>query len=145
MSSEETDDPHFVFVPPILDLLKCSYSPKLTFTTQIGQVRLIFQLIGLPEEHPLYLKPLVYVQWFKFPTCMNIDMNMHIMSQSLGADGLHRGEVVELRYVTQRIQLVPRFGACVSGQMTVNTSMEMDDCSYWVNSFFDKENYQAVY
>jgi hypothetical protein len=76
---------------------------------------------------------------------MNIDMNMHITSWSLGADGLCRGEVVELQYVTWCIQLVPRFGAHVSGQMTANTSMEMDDCSYWVNSFFDKENYQAVY
>jgi hypothetical protein len=39
MSSEETDNPHFVFVPPILDLLKHSYSPKLTFTTSEVEVR----------------------------------------------------------------------------------------------------------
>jgi hypothetical protein len=34
MISEETVDPHFVFVPPILDLLEHSYLPKLTFTTR---------------------------------------------------------------------------------------------------------------
>jgi hypothetical protein len=37
MNSEETDDPHFVFVPPILALFKRSYSPKLTFITGCGQ------------------------------------------------------------------------------------------------------------
>jgi hypothetical protein len=33
MSSEETDNPHSVFVPPILALPEHSYSLSLTFTT----------------------------------------------------------------------------------------------------------------
>lgn len=112
---------------------------------QIAQVRLIFQLMGLSETHPLYLKPLIYVQWFKYPTRTNPDINMHITSRSLDVEGNRRGEVVELAQVARRIQLIPKFGTRIPADMNTDTIMEMDDYSYFVNSFFDKENYQAVY
>jgi hypothetical protein len=70
---------------------------------------------------------------------------MHITSWSLNAEGNHCSEVMELAQVARCIQLLPKFSTRIPANMNTDMIMEMDDYSYFVNSFFDKENYQAVY
>ena len=101
--------------------------------------------LGLPESHPLHLKPLIYVQWFWFPTQINPDIEMYTISHSLDAKGKRRGEIVELALVSQRIQLVPKLGARVPANLTLNSSLEIDNYTYFLHSFLEKQNYQSIY
>jgi len=54
------------------------------------------------------------------------------------------GSIIPLRSVHRLVQLVPVYGPCVNPRLTAENSMDVWD-SYYVNSFMDKETYQAIY
>ena len=70
---------------------------------------------------------------------------MYTTSHSLDAEGKRQGEIVELALASQHIQLVPKLGARVPANLTLNSSLEMDNYTYFLNSFLDKQNYQSIY
>ena len=95
--------------------------------------------------HPLYNKPLAYVQWFKEIVKVDAWINMYLMACSLDKDGNQRGEVIELEAIKCRIQLVPRYGDSIPHDMDDNNSAEDDERYYMINSFHSKEIYQSVW
>ena len=54
------------------------------------------------------------------------------------------GVVVELTSIARAIHLVPHYGAAVHKQLNAQNSLDLCK-TFWVNSFLDKETYQAVY
>jgi hypothetical protein len=57
-----------------------------------------------------------------------------------------KGDIIALDSISRFVQLVPRFGRKVAGEARLDTYTSMDICKYfYINSFADKETYQAVY
>jgi len=114
---------------------------------RIGQVRIIFKahLDVAQSSHPLYNRPLAYVQWFKEIAKEDTQINMYLTARSLDEDSNRRGEVIELEAIKRRIQLVPRYGDSVPLDMDDNNSAEDDERYYMINSFHSKETYQSVW
>jgi len=97
------------------------------------------------SSHPLYNKPLAYVQWFKEIVKVDTQINMYLTARSLDESGNRRGEVIELEAIKHRIQLVPCYGDSVPLDMDDNNSAEDDERYYMINSFHSKEIYQSVW
>lgn len=115
---------------------------------QVAQVRMIFQLVIPDSKHPLYGKPLAYVQWFSTPKS-NAEQpsNMYLLERSTRSQNLGSGpygDVIELSSIARGVQLIPKFGEKISPRLNSTTSMDIAKW-YWVNSFGDKEIYQAVW
>jgi hypothetical protein len=69
---------------------------------------------------------------------------MYLVSRVERAGSVRRGSVIALDTISRFVHLVPKFGAVVSDQLTSENSMDI--CrDYWVNSFADKEIYQAIW
>jgi hypothetical protein len=114
---------------------------------QAAQIRLIFRLHLEDPTHILHGVLLVYVQWFsKFQDSPSKPINMFNVHRLLtgGDRGSPIGDVIHLDAVAQFIQLIPEFGKkkCTNWEST--NSMDAP-YSYFVNSFADKEIFQAVY
>jgi hypothetical protein len=57
-----------------------------------------------------------------------------------------KGDIIALDSISRFVQLVPRFGKKVTGEARLDTYTSMDICKYfYINSFADKEIYQAIY
>jgi len=111
---------------------------------RLGQVRLIFQASDVDVGSPFFKRPLAYIQWFSKLREKDPLTNMFVISRQLdGGDRL--GEVVDIGRISQRVELIPRFGERASDDIDHNSSMELDHLAYSLNSFLDKETYQAVY
>lgn len=54
------------------------------------------------------------------------------------------GDVIELASVARQIQLIPKYGKTVDRRLTLDNSADIVP-SYYLNSFLDKQSYQAVY
>jgi hypothetical protein len=55
-------------------------------------------------------------------------------------------DIIALDSISRFVQLVPRFGKKALGEVRLDTYTSMDVCKYfYINSFADKEIYQAVY
>lgn len=76
---------------------------------------------------------------------MATSINMYIAVRDLNEDATRRGEIININRITRRIELIPQFGGRVPSAVNSNTSLELDDLSYCVNSFTDKEIFQAVF
>ena len=111
---------------------------------QLGQVRLIFQASDVGVRTPFFERPLAYIQWFSKLRKKDPLTNMFIISRQLDGDN-RLGEVVDISRFTRRVELIPRFGIRAPDEIDCNSSMELDHLMYSLNSFLDKETYQAVY
>lgn len=76
---------------------------------------------------------------------MEKTINMYIAVRDLEPDGSRRGEIIDVHRIVRRIELIPQFGGQVRSNIDANNSLELDDLSYSVNSFTDKEIYQSVF
>lgn len=63
----------------------------------------------------------------------------------LDQDGKRHGEILELSNVARQIQLIPKYGARICSTITSDNSLEDDAGRYFINSFWDKEVFQAVW
>ncbi|PVF91686.1 hypothetical protein CPB86DRAFT_719004, partial [Serendipita vermifera] len=109
---------------------------------RIAQVRLFFRA-RLTAQHPLHMKPLVYVQWFSAPQLVE-PLHMFRVERLFSPQRQPLGCIVELTSIARFIQLIPEFGPVASHSFTANNSMNA--CArFFINSFADKEIYQAIW
>jgi hypothetical protein len=111
---------------------------------RVAQVKLIFRLL-VPPTHPYYHVPLAFVSWFSrsLPQTEQ-DVKMYAVKRLQANDGSPCGAVIDLQSVARFVQLIPRFRGQLNPQMTQNNVMDCNSI-FLVNSFLDKETYQAVY
>lgn len=96
-------------------------------------------------SNKLHRQSLAYVQWFsKFKHTTEDDINMYEVSRD-DTPGLPRsGEVIFVESILRFVQLIPKFGPNVNALL--NSENSADICrDFYVNSFADKEIYQAVW
>jgi hypothetical protein len=87
----------------------------------------------------------MYVQWFERPRPRaEKGINMYKISKQLTTRNRPLGSVLALSAARRFVQLIPDFSPNMGSQIDATTSAST--ClSYWVNSFADKEIYQAVW
>jgi hypothetical protein len=96
-------------------------------------------------NHPLYQVPLAYVYWFSNPPRKaEPNINMYKLHYIRGDNNVRTGGIVLLSSITRLVQMVPAYGATVNPDFTVANSMDRWR-HYYLNSFMDKETYQAVW
>lgn len=111
----------------------------------MAQIRVIFKILTSSPQDPLYNLPLAYVEWFSKPQdTPEVSSLMYTTSRMKYSDGTRRGDIIELSTVARPVQLVPKFGRLADRAFNMNNSMEIGE-RYLVNSFRDKESYQAIY
>jgi Plavaka transposase len=111
---------------------------------RIGQVRLIFKP-RLSLNHPLFDVPMAYVYWFSKPShTAERDINMYKLQYLRGAENVRTGGIVLLSSISRLIQMAPVYGPEANPRLSSENSMDLCQ-SYYVNSFMDKETYQAVW
>jgi hypothetical protein len=69
---------------------------------------------------------------------------MYVVGRKVDDEGSPLGEVIELASVSRLVQLVPRVDSDELHDFNVANSLSKCD-SFYLNSFADKEIYQAVY
>lgn len=111
---------------------------------RIAQIRTIFRL-QVPLTHPLHDIPLAFVYWFSTPEPRaEPDIHMYQVNFLRNPDKHRQGSIIPLSHVHRLIQLIPVFGARANPLFSVHNSMDTAT-KYYVNSFMDKETYQAVW
>jgi len=122
----------------------------LRLTAQVGyrvaQIRMIFSLQAAAKSTELHQKLLAYVQWFSKPQRQaEGGINMYRVERVMA--GRHpKGDIIALDSVWRPVQLIPHFGQRVMGEERLNMFTSMEICRYfYINSFADKETYQAIY
>ncbi|KAG8865445.1 hypothetical protein FRC20_009827 [Serendipita sp. 405] len=111
---------------------------------RVAQVRLIFKISlhdPLGSMHNMFL---AYVQYFSQPKqTPDKNINMYTVSRE-DRRGIRAGVVVPLDSIVRFVQLVPKFGATIHPNLTAENSADV--CrDFYINSFADKEIYQAVW
>jgi hypothetical protein len=111
---------------------------------RVAQVRIIFKA-RVARGHRLKDVPLAYVYWFH-ETRREADDNVEMYSVEYirYPDNRRVGSVIPLASICRQVQLVPCYGAQVHPTLNSNNSMDAWR-RYYINSFFDKECYQAVW
>jgi hypothetical protein len=111
---------------------------------RVGQVRLVFQP-NLPILHPWHGTPLACVYWFsKVPVSPERNINMYKVRYLHDDENRRVCGIVPLSSICRLLQLVPIFGPRMNPQLNASNSMDVWS-SYYINSFMDKETYQAVW
>jgi hypothetical protein len=111
---------------------------------QVAQLRAIFRP-ALPRVHPLFGTTLAYVYWFSdLAPAAEKDILMYRVRPKKGEDNHREGEVIELQAIHRLVQLIPIHGS------VINPDLSSENCidrwhQFYINSFMDKETYQAVY
>lgn len=120
----------------------------------VGLVRCIFSACSDTSKGRYLRDPhrnliLAYVQWFSKPGLeqgkYDSNLKMFIVRPTFRSDGSRIGDVVELESIVWPLQLIPKFGKAVDASITHQNVYSVENMSYFVNSFWDKEVYQAVY
>ena len=113
---------------------------------RVAQLRLIFQ-VEVDQKHPLFNRPLAYVHLFTMTSTLCPNLQLYRVSKeeySTGRNQQPLGMVVELTSIAWAIHLIPHYSPAV--HKSLNSKNSLDLCQeFWVNSFLDKETYQAVY
>lgn len=105
---------------------------------------MIFRL-QVPALHPLHDVPLAFVYWFSDPQPRaEPDIQMYKVNFIRKQDVHRQGGIILLSRVHRLIQLIPLFGARANPLLSVHNSMDTAK-NYYLNSFMDKETYQAVW
>jgi hypothetical protein len=113
---------------------------------RVAQLRLIFQL-EVDQKHPLFNRPLAYVHLFTLTSTACPNSQLYKVSKEECGTGRNRrplGVVVELTSIARAIHLIPHYGSAVHERLNSQNSLDLCQ-TFWVNSFLDKETYQAVY
>ncbi|KAG8749826.1 hypothetical protein FRC14_001069 [Serendipita sp. 396] len=108
-----------------------------------AQLRLVFRP-KLSHNHPLHNVPLAYVYWFSEFTTTQPNLKMYRVEYQRDTRNHRVGSVIKLQSIRRLIQLVPVYGARMNPALTSVNSMDLWR-KYYVNSFFNKETYQAVW
>jgi hypothetical protein len=88
---------------------------------------------------------MVYVCLFSKPSpTAERDINMYKLQYMRGAENVRIGGIVLLSSISRLIQMAPVYGPQVNPRLSSENSMDLCQ-SYYVNSFMDKETYQAVW
>lgn len=105
---------------------------------------MVFQ-VHVPSTHPLHETPLAFVYWFSEPRSRaEPDINMYKVRYLRDPSGHRVGGIVPLHLIHRLIQLIPVFGAQIDPRLTEKNSMDIAG-EYYVNSFMEKEVFQAVW
>lgn len=114
--------------------------PDLFAGYHIGQVRLLFRLHILDSTNAIHKETAAYVQWFSKPKAEpEKGIKIYQVSQLENSN-----EVILLDSIARYVQLVPKYGSVIHDSMSAENSMDI--CRhFYVNSFADKEVYQAVW
>jgi hypothetical protein len=89
--------------------------------------------------------PLLLVYWFTRPLPQTEkDTKMYLLKRRRTADGRPLASVIEMGSVARLVQLIPRLGRKVHPELTKDNIMDRCDL-FLLNSFTDKEIYQAVW
>ena len=93
----------------------------------------------------IHNKDLIYVQLFTQPAeSVESGIKMYQVERQILEDGNAKGMLIDISSIVRFVQLVPNFGPNVCSTLTPHNVMEY--CKYfYINSFSDKESYQAVY
>jgi hypothetical protein len=111
---------------------------------RVAQVRLFFRVNLVDTGNALNRKLLAYVQWFSEPKDQDEkDIRMYQVSRQDRGQS-RKGEVIPISSIARFVQLVPKFGPGIADQVSSINSMDIVR-DYYVNSFADKEIYQAVW
>lgn len=110
---------------------------------EVAQIRLILRLFFHNQKHPLHLKPLAYIHWFSNlrPTT---EPNILMYTVQRRSDGVPYGDIIDVDTIARHIQLIPKFGGRIDPMLNEDNSADITR-SYYVNCFFSKETYQAVW
>lgn len=99
--------------------------------------------------------PLLYVEFFNFSnvhfTVINgvrvvvpaPKIDMFLVHRRLRSNGLPLGDFIPMDSVHQVVQLIPKFGAVASPEMTCDNSVDVAR-EFYVNSFANKETFHAI-
>jgi hypothetical protein len=108
------------------------------------QVCTIFR-VSSRTPHALNNIPLLYVRWFERPALNPVkDINMFRIKREMTSARRTCTSIIPLSLVHRFIQLVPDFGPNIAPELASTTSAYRT-MAYWVNSFADKEIYQAIW
>ena len=113
---------------------------------QVAQLCLLFQL-EVDQKHPLSNRPLAYVHLFMLTSMACPNSHLYKVSKeecSRGRNWQPLGVVVELTSIAWAIHLIPHYGPAIHECLNSKNSLNLCH-TFWVNSFLDKETYQAVY
>lgn len=128
---------------------------KITPGHTVAQIRFIFRPV---DQKDLYRGPtLAYVEYFKHAPRSLSDqesgekhqvpddnVEMYRIVRKLSREGERIGGVIRLVDIWRPVQLIPVFGKKCPENWDCNTAVELAS-EFYVNSFWDKETYQAVY
>jgi len=93
------------------------------------------------EKDPM----LAYVHWFSKPsTTAESPINMYVVHRLQRASGALLGDVVDLATFVRPLHLVPKFGMELDPDISQHNALNIAK-NFYVNCFWDKEIYQAVY
>jgi hypothetical protein len=138
-----TSPQHHVRELKVCKIFVESHSLRLSLIGyRVAQVRCFFK-IHCHTAIERYSKPLAYVQWFSVPV-KEAHIEMFRVARHTRSDQRRVGAIIEQSSIIRFIQLVPSFGTSVPLEMTRENSMETQKY-YWINSFADKEIYQAIW
>ncbi|KAF9220459.1 hypothetical protein BS17DRAFT_852137 [Gyrodon lividus] len=116
----------------------------------VAQVKAILQ----PVTAPLQL-PLLYVEFFNFSNAHFVVVNgvrivvptpkidMFLVHRRLRSNKLPLGDIIPMDSVRQVVQLIPKFGAAASPEMTCDNCLDVAR-EFYINSFADKETFHAI-
>jgi hypothetical protein len=110
---------------------------------RVAQVRLLFRVRLVDVWNVLHGERLAYVQWFSEPKPRHEkDILMYEVSRQ--DSGPRTGAIIPMSSIARFVQLIPKFGSVIADQISSANSMDIVR-DYYVNSFADKEIYQAVW
>ncbi|KIJ57464.1 hypothetical protein HYDPIDRAFT_171680, partial [Hydnomerulius pinastri MD-312] len=116
----------------------------------VAQVRAILQPVAAPLQAPL-----LYVEFFNFSNAHFAVVNgvrvvtpapkidMFLVHRRLRSNHLPLGDIIPMDSVRQVVQLIPKFGAVASLEMTCDNSLDVAR-EFYINSFADKETFHAI-
>jgi hypothetical protein len=89
--------------------------------------------------------PLILVYWFTRPLHQpEKDIKMYQLKRRYTADGRPVASIIEMASIARFVELIPRLGRKVHPDLTKDNTMDKCDL-FLLNSFTDKEIYQAVW
>ncbi|KIJ59743.1 hypothetical protein HYDPIDRAFT_32958 [Hydnomerulius pinastri MD-312] len=116
----------------------------------VAQVKAILQPVTAPLQPPL-----LYVEFFNFSNAHFVVVNgvrivvptpkidMFLVHRRLRSNKLPLGDIIPMDSVRQVIQLIPKFGAAASPEMTCDNCLDVAR-EFYINSFADKETFHAI-